>query len=45
VSSTDEKRVYGDREGARTLHLATGTGVVRVAVAGDGAVHGERGEG
>jgi len=35
VSSIDERWVYGDHEGARTLYLATEAGVVRVAVAGD----------
>jgi hypothetical protein len=35
VSSIDEKRVYDDREGANVCYLATGVGVVRVAVSDD----------
>lgn len=35
MSSIDEKRVYDDREGANVLYLATGVGVVRVAVSDD----------
>lgn len=33
--SIDEKRVYGDRTGALDLAVATGMGVVRVAVSGE----------
>lgn len=35
MPSIDEKRVYGDREGATAVYLAAGVGVVRVAVSGD----------
>lgn len=35
MSTIEEKRVYGDRAGDTTLHLATGTGVVTVSVAED----------
>ncbi|ELY79605.1 HVO_0234 family beta-propeller protein [Natrinema gari] len=35
MDSIDEKRVYGDREGAITAYVTSGIGVVRVRVAGD----------
>ncbi|OLZ42447.1 hypothetical protein A6E15_16410 [Natrinema saccharevitans] len=35
MHSIEEKRVYGDREGAITAYVASATGVVRVRVAGD----------
>ncbi|WP_226482124.1 HVO_0234 family beta-propeller protein [Natrinema amylolyticum] len=35
MDSIEEKRVYGDREGAITAYVASEIGVVRVSVAGD----------
>jgi hypothetical protein len=35
MDSIEEKRVYGDRDGAITVYIASGIGVVRVRVAGD----------
>ncbi|QCS40885.1 hypothetical protein [Natrinema versiforme] len=35
MDSIEEKRVYGDREGAITAYVASAIGVVRVRVAGD----------
>ncbi|SEQ74830.1 HVO_0234 family beta-propeller protein [Natrinema salaciae] len=35
MDSIEEKRVYGDREGAVTAYVASAMGVVRVRVAGD----------
>lgn len=35
MSTIDEKRVYGDREGATPAFVATGVGVARVAVSAD----------
>ncbi|WP_222915698.1 hypothetical protein [Natrinema sp. SYSU A 869] len=35
MDSIEEKRVYGDREGAITAYVASRIGVVRVSVAGD----------
>ncbi|SEW26836.1 HVO_0234 family beta-propeller protein [Natrinema salifodinae] len=35
MDSIEEKRVYGDREGAITAYVASAMGVVRVRVAGD----------
>ncbi|OAQ53030.1 hypothetical protein HTG_09370 [Natrinema mahii] len=35
MHSIEEKRVYGDREGATTAYVASAIGVVRVRVAGD----------
>ncbi|ARS89312.1 HVO_0234 family beta-propeller protein [Natrarchaeobaculum aegyptiacum] len=35
MHSIEEKRVYGDRSGATHAYVASGTGVVRVRIAGD----------
>ncbi|WP_425498453.1 HVO_0234 family beta-propeller protein, partial [Natrinema soli] len=35
MDSIEEKRVYGDREGAATAYVASAMGIVRVRVAGD----------